>query len=255
MELKNEGEGAVLYVTSHTTGLFVTFWIVEEGIQRSIVLIKNEETMATLMGLMVKYPKIRIAANLGGDIPKRIQKNIDEILEVSAEGSVEQLDKKENDEITEIPFGDLAKNAVVEAKIVADRYSDGIATEHLLLGILKIQDAKVSRLLKAMNIDEGALESSLKNQMSRGSCTGFKEEMTFYDSAKEAIKYAQGEAIDMGSDCIHTEHLLFGLMRQGEGLAGRKLKSFGADMAKMRRVIKKIEKEEGKKEEGNGTEK
>ncbi|MEW5884355.1 MAG: Clp protease N-terminal domain-containing protein, partial [Armatimonadota bacterium] len=118
-------------------------------------------------------------------------------------------------------FTERARKAVFFAQEEAQKFGEGyVSTEHLLLGLVRDEDSVAARVLVGLNLTlEGIREEVLKRlPRAQGKTT---HEMTLTPRAKKVIDLAYDEARELDNDYIGTEHLLMGLLREREGLAGR----------------------------------
>jgi ATP-dependent Clp protease ATP-binding subunit ClpC len=106
-----------------------------------------------------------------------------------------------------------------EASKTGDSY---VSTEHILLGILRENSNVASRILGRLGVSVERIRSKLERLVQRGS-SGVLKDMQLTPRAKRAIDLAYDEARRLNNNYIGTEHLLLGLIREGEGLAGRTL--------------------------------
>ncbi len=134
-----------------------------------------------------------------------------------------------------------------------------IGTEHLLVGIILEQDGLAATILHDMNVNDLSLLDNLERitawRSQAGLITphillqrialwiGFRHRDKEWDAigltsgAKKSIELAAGEALRLGHNFIGTEHLLFGLVSEGEGLAAKVLSSFDVNPEKIRQQI------------------
>jgi hypothetical protein len=116
--------------------------------------------------------------------------------------------------------------------------------EHLLLGLLRERenDSAAARILTGLGVSLGEVRSMIELQVARGEGrTG--EDMQLAPRAKRVIDLAYDEARRLNSDYIGTEHILLGLIREAEGLAGRVLSHFQVDLDQARLQVLKIKDE------------
>ena len=135
-------------------------------------------------------------------------------------------------------FTERARKVVFYSQEEAQQFGEGyVSTEHLLLGILREPDASTAgRLLQELNIDCLQLNQAVRDQLPRGDARP-NQDMTLTPRAKRVIDLAYDEARNLNNDYIGTEHLLLGLIKEGDGLAGRTLASFGIDLEIARRTV------------------
>jgi len=108
-----------------------------------------------------------------------------------------------------------------------------IGTEHLLLGMLSEGQGVAAQVLQHMGVDLEMARASVESIIGRGDHP-IEEDIGLTPRAKKAIELAVDEARLMNHHYIGTEHLLLGLVREGEGIAAGVLRSFGVDLANLR---------------------
>jgi len=125
-------------------------------------------------------------------------------------------------------FTERARRVLVQAQQEALKLeSDHIGTEHLLLGLVGDSDSVASRSLTSLNINLSAMRSQIVEKLNRA--TTEKQEINYTPRAKKALELAVDEAQQMGHNYVGTEHILLGLMREGEGIAAQVMHSLGID--------------------------
>jgi hypothetical protein len=117
-----------------------------------------------------------------------------------------------------------------------------VCTEHLLLGLVRENDSAAARILAGLGVSLGDVRSMIDLQVARGDGRS-GEDMQLAPRAKRVIDLAYDEARQLNSDYIGTEHILLGLIREGEGLAGRVLSYFKVDLDQARLQVLKIKDE------------
>jgi ATP-dependent Clp protease ATP-binding subunit ClpC len=124
-------------------------------------------------------------------------------------------------------FTDDARMTMVLAHREAQgRHLDYVGTEHILLVLIDQDGHAAGKILKSLNVSFPRLRSEVeRNTQSSPDTAGTGTRPTH--SAKGALEYAIEVARDLGHDAVDTGHLLFGLVRDPNGLAGRILRSEG----------------------------
>jgi len=125
-------------------------------------------------------------------------------------------------------FTERAQKVIYLAQVEANRLKHGaVGTEHLLLGLLKEGEGVAAQTLQALGLNLAAMAGEVERAMG----TGNQEvaELGFTPRAKKVMEIAGEEARTQGVNYVATEHLLLGLIREGEGAAARILISLGAD--------------------------
>ncbi|MBV8263305.1 MAG: ATP-dependent Clp protease ATP-binding subunit, partial [Candidatus Eremiobacteraeota bacterium] len=108
-----------------------------------------------------------------------------------------------------------------------------IGTEHILLGIISEGESLAAKVLETLGVNLAKVRAEVEAIVGRGGQT-VQQEMVFTPRAKRVIELAFEEARQLNHNYIGTEHLLLGLIREGEGVAARVLTNLGVDPAKVR---------------------
>ena len=134
-------------------------------------------------------------------------------------------------------FTERGQKVVVLAQLEAQQlHHPAVGTEHLLIGILKEGEGIAAKALESLGINLPAASSEVEKMIGTGE--GSPAEIGFTPRAKKVFELANEEAGAQGVNYIATEHILLGLIREGEGLAARILVSSGASLDIVReRVI------------------
>jgi ATP-dependent Clp protease ATP-binding subunit ClpC len=131
-------------------------------------------------------------------------------------------------------FTDRARRVIVlaqeEARLLQHNY---IGTEHMLLGLLSEGDGLAARVLRDLEIDLDALGEEVKTLVGRGKSAP-SGHIPFTPPAKKSLELSLRESLQLGHDYIGTEHLLLGILHQGEGPAARVLVQRGVDLDTVR---------------------
>jgi ATP-dependent Clp protease ATP-binding subunit ClpC len=117
-----------------------------------------------------------------------------------------------------------------EAQRLGNNY---IGTEHILLGIISEGESLAAKVLETLGVNLAKVRQEVEAIVGRGGQT-VQQEMVFTPRAKRVIELAFEEARQLNHNYIGTEHLLLGLIREGEGVAARVLTNLGVDPAKVR---------------------
>jgi ATP-dependent Clp protease ATP-binding subunit ClpC len=155
-------------------------------------------------------------------------------------------------------FTDRARRVVVlaqeEARMLNHNY---IGTEHILLGLIHEGEGVAAKALESLNISLEAVRQQVEEIIGQGQAapTGH---IPFTPRAKKVLELSLREALQLGHNYIGTEHILLGLIREGEGVAAQVLQKLGADLNRVRQtVIQLLSGYTGGKEQvsaGGGTE-
>ncbi|HLI47788.1 MAG TPA: ATP-dependent Clp protease ATP-binding subunit [Chthonomonas sp.] len=138
-------------------------------------------------------------------------------------------------------FTERARRVVFFAQEEAGRLGENyVSTEHLLLGLVRESDSVAARILERMGVSLGRIRSEIERQVSHGDGRP-TQDMQLTPRAKRVIDLAYDEARQLNNNYIGTEHLLLGLIREGEGLAGRVLAKLGVDLERTRREVQALQ--------------
>ncbi len=134
-------------------------------------------------------------------------------------------------------FTDRARRVVVlaqeEARMLNHNY---IGTEHILLGLIHEGEGVAAKALESMNISLDAVREQVTEIIGRGQ-TAPAGHIPFTPRAKKVLELSLREALQLGHNYIGTEHILLGLIREGEGVAAQVLQKLGADLNKVRQQV------------------
>ncbi|WP_279058770.1 ATP-dependent Clp protease ATP-binding subunit [Mobiluncus mulieris] len=134
-------------------------------------------------------------------------------------------------------FTDRARRVVVLAQDEARRLNQNyIGTEHLLLGLIHEGDGIAARALETMGISLEAVRAQVIEIIGEGEqpTTGH---IPFTPRARKVLEYSMREALQLGHNYIGTEHILLGLLREGDGVASQVLVNLGADLNTVRQTV------------------
>jgi len=118
--------------------------------------------------------------------------------------------------------------------------NDYLGTEHLLLGLVKIEEGIAYKAITSMDIDPDEIvkrvESFVKeNKQNTGQTS--REEVILTPKAKRVLELAEREAINLGDSYISTEHILLAIIHEGGGVAIKILQDLGIDLSKFEEII------------------
>jgi Clp amino terminal domain, pathogenicity island component/UvrB/uvrC motif len=144
-------------------------------------------------------------------------------------------------------FTDRARRVVVlaqeEARMLNHNY---IGTEHILLGLLHEGQGVAAKALQSLGISLEAVRQQVEQIIGRGQQAP-SGHIPFTPRAKKVLELSLREAHQLGHDYIGTEHILLGLIREGEGVAAQVLVRLGADLNRVRQqVIQLLHGHQGK---------
>lgn len=138
-------------------------------------------------------------------------------------------------------FTERARKVVFYAQEEAGRLGENyVSTEHLLLGLVRENDSVAARILDRIGISPGRIRAEIERQVARGDGRTVQD-MQLAPRSKRVIDLAYDEARLLNNNYIGTEHLLLGLVREGEGLAGRVLTKVGVDLEQVRQEVRSLQ--------------
>jgi ATP-dependent Clp protease ATP-binding subunit ClpC len=147
-------------------------------------------------------------------------------------------------------FTNRARRVVVlaqeEARLLNHNY---IGTEHLLLGLIHEGEGVAARALESLGISLEAVRAQVEEIIGQGE-TAPGGHIPFTPRAKKVLELALREAKQFGHNSIGTEHILLGLVREGEGVAAQVLDKLGADLPRVRQQVVQLQSGYGGGEEG-----
>jgi ATP-dependent Clp protease ATP-binding subunit ClpA len=134
-------------------------------------------------------------------------------------------------------FTDRARRVVVlaqeEARLLDHNY---IGTEHLLLGLINEGEGIAAQALGALDVSLERVRHDIEEIIGRGDRPPAGH-IPFTPRAKKVLELSLREALQLGHNYIGTEHILLGLVREGEGVAAQVLQKLGADLARVRETV------------------
>jgi ATP-dependent Clp protease ATP-binding subunit ClpC len=134
-------------------------------------------------------------------------------------------------------FTDRARRVVVlaqeEARLLNHSY---IGTEHILLGLIHEGEGVAAKALESLGISLEAVRSQVEEIIGQGG-TAPSGHIPFTPRAKKVLELSLREALQLGHNYIGTEHILLGLIREGEGVAAQVLVKLGADLSRVRQQV------------------
>jgi len=134
-------------------------------------------------------------------------------------------------------FTDRARRVVVlaqeEARLLNHNY---IGTEHILLGLLNEGEGIAAKALESLGINLNAVREQVVEIIGQGQ-TAPTGHIPFTPRAKKVLELSLREALQLGHNYIGTEHILLGLIREGEGVAAQVLQKLGAELQKVRQTV------------------
>jgi ATP-dependent Clp protease ATP-binding subunit ClpC len=134
-------------------------------------------------------------------------------------------------------FTDRARRAVVHAQEEARELNHNyIGTEHLLLGLIREGEGVAARALEALGISLKAARTEVEAIIGQGQQAP-SGHIPFTPRAKKVLELSLRESKHLGHNYIGTEHILLGLVREGEGVAAQVLVKLGADLNRVRQQV------------------
>ncbi len=134
-------------------------------------------------------------------------------------------------------FTDRARRVVVlaqeEARLLNHNY---IGTEHILLGLIHEGEGVAAKALESLGISLEAVRHQVEEIIGQGGSSP-SGHIPFTPRAKKVLELSLREALQLGHNYIGTEHILLGLIREGEGVAAQVLVKLGADLSRVRQQV------------------
>jgi ATP-dependent Clp protease ATP-binding subunit ClpC len=151
-------------------------------------------------------------------------------------------------------FTDRARRVVVlaqeEARLLNHSY---IGTEHILLGLIHEGEGVAAKALESLSISLEAVRNQVEEIIGQGGSSP-SGHIPFTPRAKKVLELSLREALQLGHNYIGTEHILLGLIREGEGVAAQVLVKLGADLSRVRQqVIQLLSGYQGPSGSGSGS--
>lgn len=123
-----------------------------------------------------------------------------------------------------------------ESRILKHNY---IGTEHILLGLIHEGEGVAAKALDSLGISLGGVRSQVEDIIGQGQQAP-SGHIPFTPRAKKVLELSLREALQLGHNYIGTEHILLGLIREGEGVASQVLVKLGAELDRVRRAVIEI---------------
>ncbi len=120
-----------------------------------------------------------------------------------------------------------------EARLLNHNY---IGTEHLLLGLIEEEEGVAARVLESLDVSLADARAQVEEIIGHGGQSP-SGHIPFTPRAKKVLEMALREALQLGHNYIGTEHILLGLIREGEGVAAQVLSTFGLDLTRVRQAV------------------
>src|ERR1700727_1815440 len=137
-------------------------------------------------------------------------------------------------------FTPRAQQVLALARKEADRLNHNfLGTEHLLLGLIKLGQGVAVNVLQKMGLDLETVRMEVEKQVGTGPDQKMIGNIPYTPRVKKVIALAQKEAKNLNHTYVGTEHLLLGLLREGDGVAAKVLRSLGVYTDEVRQAILK----------------
>ncbi len=137
-------------------------------------------------------------------------------------------------------FTPRAQQVLALARKEADRFNHNyVGTEHLLLGLIKLGQGVAVNVLQKMSLDLETVRMEVEKQVGNGPETKMVGNIPYTPRVKKVLALAGKEAKALNHSYVGTEHILLGLLREGEGVAARVLKNLNVDIERTRNEILK----------------
>lgn len=134
-------------------------------------------------------------------------------------------------------FNDNARRVIVTAQAEAMALNHHyLGTEHILLALLRDSDGVAAKVLESLGADLLVIRRQVEDAVGRGQQIP-RGHIPLTARAKSVIELSMREALQVGHNYVGTEHLLLGLIREGEGVASQVLASAGVDTRRVRQEI------------------
>ncbi|MCK5861606.1 MAG: ATP-dependent Clp protease ATP-binding subunit [Candidatus Hydrogenedentes bacterium] len=138
-------------------------------------------------------------------------------------------------------FTERAKHVVSAAREEAVRLgSEYVRTEHILLGLCRESEGIAAHALENMGVDIEALASEIEQQVKPGTAVVSSDDITFTPRAKKVLELAVEEARRFNHNYIGTEHILLGLLKEGEGIAAKVLQDMKIDGKQLQAEVMRL---------------
>ncbi|MBI4624490.1 MAG: ATP-dependent Clp protease ATP-binding subunit [Verrucomicrobia bacterium] len=135
-------------------------------------------------------------------------------------------------------FTPRAQQVLALARKEADRFHHNyVGTEHILLGLIKLGQGVAVSVLQKMGLDLETVRAAVEKQVGTGQETKTQSSIPYTPRVKKVLALAGKEAKTLNHSYVGTEHILLGLLREGEGVAARVLKSLDIDIERTRNEI------------------
>ena len=138
-------------------------------------------------------------------------------------------------------FTPRAQQVLALARKEADRFNHNfVGTEHLLLGLIKLGQGVAVNVLQKMGLDLETVRMEVEKQVGTGPDQKMIGNIPYTPRVKKVLDLARREAKNLNHTYIGTEHLLLGLLREGDGIAAQVLRALDVDIEEARQRVTEI---------------
>jgi ATP-dependent Clp protease ATP-binding subunit ClpC len=147
-------------------------------------------------------------------------------------------------------FTSKARKALVFAEEAArDLNHNYLGTEHMLLGLLPDNQSVAARVLESLDIATKVIRTQIEDIVIKGAQPSSETYLPFTPKAKKVLEFSLREALQLEHNYIGTEHLLLGIIREGESGAAQVMQTLGADLNRVRTQVLAVLEIELRKQE------
>src|ERR1700678_493724 len=152
-------------------------------------------------------------------------------------------------------FTPRAQQVLALARKEADRFNHNyVGTEHLLLGLIKLGQGVAVNVLQKLGLDLETVRIEVEKQVGSGPDTKMSGNIPYTPRVKKVLALAGKEAKALNHTYVGTEHILLGLLREGDGVAARVLKNLDVDIEQTRQeILKELDPQFANPEEAQGS--
>lgn len=135
-------------------------------------------------------------------------------------------------------FTERAQKVLVLAQEEAKRFHHSfVGTEHILLGLVREGEGIAAKVLLSLGVELDSVRSEIEKLIGKGDQRSVPQGVNYTPRAKKVIELAIEEGQNLGHNYVGTEHLLLGLIREGEGIAAQVLTNLGVDLTRARKSV------------------
>ena len=151
-------------------------------------------------------------------------------------------------------FTDRVRKVLQMAREEAARlHHEYVGTEHILLGLIREGEGVAAAVLSNLNVDLEEIQQKIEDSVKKGKAAAAAgPDLPYTSRAKKVLELAMSEARELNHSYVGTEHLLLGLLLEGDGIAAQVLVDLGATLADVRAEIERLLVSSGAEEPGPG---